>query len=91
MPGAGRILKDSTLKVLDGGYGMFPGLELSGGKKITSVTDTEVNGHDVVTVNLEDGNTYKLSCVVSTENGTVSLTDISEYWNDVPIFEEEGS
>lgn len=75
----------APLKVLDGGYASFRGLELSGGKKIYSVEKSVANGRTNVIVTFADGNVYKFSCI---KNGN-SISDIKEYWNDEPIFEYE--
>lgn len=74
----------APLRVLDGGYGSFRGLELSGGKKITSAVKTVTSGRTNVIITFTDGNIYKFSCI---KNGD-SLSDIKEYWNDEPIYEE---
>ena len=91
----GRVLQKAPLKVLDGGYGSFTGLELSGGKEILSAVKTVSDGRTSVTVSFEDGNIYIFDCIkISGENIPTSLTDIKEYWNGQPIYpieDNEGS
>lgn len=76
---------NAPLKVLDGGYASFRGLELSGGKQITSAVKTTSAGRTNIIITFADGNEYKFSCI---KNGD-SLSDVREYWNDEPIFEYE--
>jgi hypothetical protein len=73
---------DSPLDVSDGGYARFPGVELGGGKKISSAVHTTTNGRNVVTITYADGNVYRFDCI---KNGD-TLSDIREYWNGVSIY-----
>ena len=81
----GRVLRKAPLKVLNGGYGSFTGLELSGGKEILSAVKTKENGRTIITVTFADWNVYKFSCIKNGDN----ISDIREYWNNEPIFEYE--
>ena len=75
---------EAPLNVLDGGFASFRGLELSGGKKIYSAVKTTSAGRTNIIITFADGNIYKFSCI---KNGD-SLSDIKEYWNNEPIYEE---
>lgn len=75
---------DAPLKVLDGGYGSFRGLELSGGKKITSAVKTVTSGRTNIIITFADRNVYKFSCIKSGD----SISDVKEYWNNELIYEE---
>ena len=75
---------EAPLIVLDGGFASFRGLELSGGKKISSAVKTVSAGRTNVIITFADGNIYKFSCI---KNGG-NISDVREYWNDEPIYEE---
>jgi predicted HAD superfamily phosphohydrolase len=74
----------APLRVLDGGFASFRGLELSGGKKITSAVKAVTSGRTNVIITFADGNVYKFSCIKNGDN----ISDVREYWNDEPIYEE---
>lgn len=74
---ADRILKNSPLNVLDGGFASFGGVEFSGGKKISSAAKSVSGGRTAVTITFADGNIYRLDCIKNGDN----ISDIREYWN----------
>ena len=78
-----RTVKEAPLIVLDGGFGLFRGFEISGGKKIRSAVKTKENGRTIVTVTFYDGNVYILNCIKNSGN----ISDIKEYWNNVPLYD----
>ena len=72
----------SSFEALDGGYGIMRGLEIGGGKKLSSFAHTTANGREIVTITYADGNVYVFDCI---KNGD-TLSDIREYWNGVSIY-----
>ena len=67
-----------------GGVLTFDGIQLDG-KQIFSAVKSTSAGRTNIIITFADGNIYKFSCI---KNGD-SLSDIKEYWNDEPIYEEE--
>ena len=68
----------------NGGLLIFAGIQLDG-KQIYSAVKSTSAGRTNIIITFADGNIYKFSCI---KNGD-SLSDIKEYWNNEPIYEEE--
>lgn len=68
-------------KATDGGMRTFEGV-LRSGKEITSAVREIADGKGKVTITYADGCVYTLECVRSETDDKITLTNISETWDN---------
>lgn len=79
--------RNAPLEMLDGGFAVFRGAELCGGKPKNTVTAEISGGHLTVVSEFSDGNSRSFECdfELAGSGDSARLYDMTEYINGVPL------